>query len=97
MITHLQEENTEQSYIQFHYILKIFYVDKFLVGILIANSQKLIELIYRKVEGYSRPESLMNQFNIIKIYTIFTQEQDTNFIQVTIDYKLGDTGLYPGT
>ena len=39
----------------------------------------------------------MNQFNIIKIYTIFTQQQDTNTIQVSIDYKLGDTGTYQGT
>ena len=39
----------------------------------------------------------MNQFNIIKIYTIFTQQQDTNSIQVLIDYKPGDTGTYPGT
>ena len=38
----------------------------------------------------------MNQFNIIKIYTIFRQQQDTNSIQVPIDYKLGDTGTYPG-
>ena len=30
----------------------------------------------------------MNQFNIIKIYTIFTQQKDTNSIQVLIDYKL---------
>ena len=29
----------------------------------------------------------MNQFNIIKIYTIFTQQQDTNSVQVPIDYK----------
>ena len=29
----------------------------------------------------------MNQFNIIEIYTIFTQHQDTNSIQVPIDYK----------
>ena len=29
----------------------------------------------------------MNQFNIIKICTIFTQQQDTNSIQVPIDYK----------
>ena len=28
----------------------------FLVGVSISNSQKLLELIYRKVEGYSRPE-----------------------------------------
>ena len=28
---------------------------------------------------------------------IFTQQQDTNSIQVPIDYKLGDTGTYPET
>ena len=39
----------------------------------------------------------MNQFFIIKIYTIFTQQQDTNSIQVPIDYTLGDTGMYSGT
>ena len=38
----------------------------------------------------------MNQFNMIKIYIIFTQ-QDTNSIPVPIDYKLGDTGTYPET
>ena len=39
----------------------------------------------------------MNQFNIIKIYTIFIQQQDTNSIQVPVDYRLGDTETYPGT
>ena len=39
----------------------------------------------------------MNQFNIIKIYEIFTQEQDTNSIQVPTDYKPGDTGTNTGT
>ena len=36
----------------------IFKVDKlrFLVGVSISNSQKLIEWIYREVGGYSRPE-----------------------------------------
>ena len=34
----------------------------------------------------------MNQFNIIRIYRIFKQQQDTNSIQVPINYKLGDTG-----
>ena len=38
----------------------------------------------------------MNQLNIIKIYTIFTQQQNTNSIQVPIDYKPGGTGIYPG-
>ena len=39
----------------------------------------------------------MNQFNIIKIYPIFIQQQDTDSIQVPIDCKLGDIGTYPGT
>ena len=41
----------------------------------------------------------MNQFNMIKVYTICTQQQDTNSIQVPIDYKLGDTetSRRPGT
>ena len=29
----------------------------------------------------------MNQFNIIKIYTVFTQEEDTNSVQVPKNYK----------
>ena len=39
----------------------------------------------------------MNQFNTIEIYTIFTQQQDTNSAQISIDYKPGDTGTYLGT
>ena len=39
----------------------------------------------------------MNQLGIIKIYTVFTQEQNTNSTQVPLDYKLGDPGTYPGT
>ena len=42
-------------------------------------------------------KSTMNQFKVIKIYVIFTQQQDTNSIQVPIEYKPGDTGPYPGT
>ena len=42
-------------------------------------------------------KSTRNQFNIIKIYTVFTQYQGTNSIQVPMGYKLGDTGIYPGT
>ena len=37
----------------------------------------------------------MNQFNIIKIYTVFTQQWDAKSIQVPKEYKLGDTGTYP--
>ena len=39
----------------------------------------------------------MNQFNKIKIYTSFTQQQDTYSTQVPKDYKPGDAGTYPGT
>ena len=42
-------------------------------------------------------KSAMNQFNIIKIYTIFTQQQYTISPQVPIDYELGDTETYPET
>ena len=40
-------------------------------------------------------KSTMNQFNIIQIYTIFTQWQNTNSIQILIDYNPGDTLTYP--
>ena len=36
----------------------------------------------------------MNEFNIIKIYTIFTQQEATSSFQVLLDYTLGDTGTY---
>ena len=51
-------ENREQLHIVPLYITIIFQVDKlrFLAGVSISNSQKLIEWIVRKVEGYSRPE-----------------------------------------
>ena len=39
----------------------------------------------------------MSQFNIIKIYVIFTQQQDTNSIQVLMDYKPENTVTYPAT
>ena len=59
------------------------------------QTQKLIKWIDIKVEGYSRSEK--HQFNIIKIYTIFTQQQDTNPIQVPIDCESENTGTYPGS
>ena len=37
----------------------------------------------------------MNQFNRIKIYSAFTQQQDTNSTQISKDCQLGDTGTYP--
>ena len=39
----------------------------------------------------------MNQFDVIKIYTISTQQYDINSVQVPIDCKLGDTETYPET
>ena len=40
------------------YYSYLFYIDKlrFLVELSTSNSQNLIEWIYRKAEGYSRPE-----------------------------------------
>ena len=38
----------------------------------------------------------MNQFNIIKIYTVFSQQQGTNSVRVPVDHKQGDTETYPG-
>ena len=42
-------------------------------------------------------KSTMTLFNKIRIYTIFTQQYNTDSIQIPIDYKLGDTGTYPET
>ena len=39
-----------------------------------SNSQKLIEWIYREEKDIVDLKSTMNQFNIIKIYTVFTQQ-----------------------
>ena len=83
MTTHLQETWKIQNKIHIVplYIIIIFWVGKlrFLAGVSISGSQKLIEWTDRKVEGYSRPESTINQFNIIKTYTvkecIFLKEQ----------------------
>ena len=52
-------ENTEQGYIWCHYILQLFFKVgklKFLLGVSITNSQKLIQCIYREIKGYSRPD-----------------------------------------
>ena len=46
---------------------------RFLVGVSISNSPKLIEWIYRAVEGYSRPEKHGEPIQH-KIYTVFTRE-----------------------
>ena len=37
-------------------------------------------------------ESTLNQSKITKIDIIFTGQQGTSSFQVSIDYKLGDTG-----
>ena len=41
-------------------------------------------------EEHSRPE----KHDIIKIYTIFIQQSDTNSVQVPVDYKRGDSGTF---
>ena len=56
------------------------------MGVSILNSEKLTEWTDRKVEGSSRPESTINQFNIIKIYTvkecIFLKEQLSTLLDI---------------
>ena len=39
----------------------------------------------------------MNQFNIVKIYTIFAQQQGINSVHIPKDYQPGVTETYPGT
>ena len=53
---------------------------RLLVEFSLSNSQKWIEWIDRKVERYSRLENTVSQFNIIKIYTVFTHN-DMNSIK----------------
>ena len=59
MITHWQEpwkiQNnvTYSPTIYYNYFLSKL---RFLVGVLMSKSQKLIQWVYREVEGYSRPE-----------------------------------------
>ena len=60
-----------------------------------SNSQKLIEWIYREVEGYSRPENHGEPMQHNKdLYSFVTTQIP---IQVPIDCKLADTETYPGT
>ena len=68
--TYLQETWKIQKKVTL-YIAIIFKVDKlrFVVGISISNSQKLIEWIDRKVEEYSRPENHCEPIQF-KIYTV---------------------------
>ena len=42
-------------------------------------------------------KSTVSQFNIIKIYIIFSQQKNTNYFQVTIDCILRNTGTHTGT
>ena len=67
------------------------------MGVSISNSQKLMEWIYREVEGYSRPENhcepIQDNYDLYNFHT----RVGYNSIQVPIDYKLGGTGTYPGT
>ena len=96
MTTHLHEALkvvTDSSTIYYN-----FYVDKlrFSVGISISNFQ-VNRMSRQKSRRHSRLENIMNQFNIIKIYRLFTQQQDITSIQVPIDYKLGDPETYAGT
>ena len=69
---------------------------RFLVEVSVSNCEKLIDWI-KTWKDVVDSISTMRQFNIIKIYIIFKQQQDTNCIQVPIDYKPGNSGTHPGT
>ena len=49
-----------------------------------------MEWIDRKLEGYSRPEKHCESVQHNWDLYCFTQQQDTNSIQVPIDYKPGN-------
>ena len=63
MITRLQETWKILNKVTYSFTIyyNFFKVDKlrFLVGVSVSNSQKLIERIDRKLEGYSRPEKAL--------------------------------------
>ena len=76
-----------------------FYHEKF---IFVSLKNKFNRQINRMNRRKSRRhivdlKSTVNQFNIIKIYTVFTEQHSTNSIQDPIDYKPGNIGTYPGT
>ena len=100
MITHLQEiqeiqnQDAYSSTLNYNFFKQInYYFQLEFQYQTPKNSQneqteKQKDIVYLK--------SIMNQFNIIKIYMIVTQQQDTNSIQVPMDYKPGNTVTYPG-
>ena len=55
-----------------------------------------MEWIDRKLEGYSRPEKHCEPIQHNWDLYYFTQQQDTNSIQVPIDYKQGNTAAFSG-
>ena len=75
MITHLQEtQKTHNEVTDSSTIYYIFKVDKlrFVTGVSLSNSQKQNEYA-KKQQGTVDLKSTVNQFNIIKIYTILPQ------------------------
>ena len=56
---------------------------------------KISRMNRKKIEIYSTSEKHYEPIQHSQIYTIFTQQQDTNSIQVPVYYKPGDTGTYP--
>ena len=82
VITHLQETWKIQNKITYSstIITIIFKADKvrFLVGVSTSSSQKLIEWIYRDVEGYSKPE---------KHYEPIQCDEDLYSFHTTVGYK----------
>ena len=87
---------------------KVTYSSTMYYNYFLSRQDFQLEFQYQTVKNYYDEQTekqkatvdlkrTMNQFNIFKIYAIFTQEQGTNPNQVLIDYKPGDTKTYPGT
>ena len=84
---------------------KVTYSSTMYYNYFLSRQDFQLEFQYQTVKNYYDEQTekqkatvdlkrTMNQFNIFKIYAIFTQEQGTNSIQVPIDYKLGEIGKY---
>ena len=88
VITHLQETWKIQNKVTYSSTIYYTYFLSRLITVFSWSFNIKLSKINRVDRQKSNLKSTMNQFNITKIYTIFTQQQDTNSIQVPMDYKL---------
>ena len=97
MVTYLQETWKIQNKVTYSSTIYYTYFLSRLITIFSWSFNIKLSKINRVDRQKSNLKSTMNQFNIIMINRIFTQQWGKNPIQVPIDYKSGDTGIYPGT